>query len=96
MRNKVKAKVITKEKKQHYCYFCGRVAREQHHIIFKEFLGKKGLENNKVWICKKCHKKFHKLAQPVVDLLMWTIQKFRPKEMKKIGYVRTNHKGGKK
>ena len=92
MKKKVKAKVLRSIRK---CFFCGKKTRlTEHHIIFKCFIKGGELPNNKEDICDKCHKKFHKLAKPVVDLLLSVIQGLQPKPTRKIGFIRTN--GGKK
>ena len=56
MKNKVRAKVISRKKKK--CYFCGKPALSRHHIIPIR-LGGKGMKENKVDICDNCHKKLH-------------------------------------
>ena len=89
-------KKVKKEKR--VCYFCGTTENlTGHHIIFKCFIKGGELPNNKEDICDECHKKFHELARPVVDLLLSVIQGLQPKPTRKIGFIRTNHiKGGKK
>ena len=88
---------IVKRKIRKKCYFCGTTSKiTEHHIVFKEFLGGDILEHNKEYLCKKCHDKFHKLAEPMVNILLAVIKKFMPKEMKKIGFLRTNEKRKKK
>jgi len=83
------------------CYFCGSTKNiTEHHIIFR-FVGGEGLDNNKEHICDSCHKKFHILIQPMINLFMNTmeeLQKQVPKPTRKIGFIRTNgkKKGGRK
>jgi len=100
MKNKVKGKVLKKIKRkkvEHFCYFCGTNKRiTRHHIIFKIFLKDETLDDNIEYLCKKCHDKFHKLARPMMDMLIKTITKLIPKEVEPIGFLRTNGKGGKK
>lgn len=101
MKRKVKGKVLKKikrEKVKHICYFCGSDKRiTRHHIIFKVFLQGQVLENNIEYLCQKCHKRFHLLAQPVIDALVRTITKLQPKETRPIGFLRNGYgKGGKK
>ena len=89
---KRKVKVIKKEKTAHSCYFCGKTTRlEQHHVIFKRFLVDEGLENNKEWICKSCHKKLHQIMQPLVTILLTAIEKLQPHEHK-VGFIWKNGK----
>ena len=99
MKNKVKGKVLKKIKKEkvvHVCYFCGSIKRiTRHHRIFKVFLQGQVLEGNIEYLCSKCHRKFHKLAQPVIDALVRTITKLMPHEMNPIGFLRTNGRGKK-
>ena len=94
-RQKVKGKVLKRmvSRKVGTCYFCGTTKDiTEHHIIF-QFVGGEGLENNKEYICDSCHKRFHALAQPMIDLLINTIndlQKQVPKKTRKIGFIITN------
>ena len=91
---KRKKKILKKikiKKAEHFCYFCGTNKRiTRHHIVFRIFLNGETLENNKEYLCGKCHKKFHKLAEPVINVLVATIEKLQPEEMNKIGFLRTN------
>jgi len=110
-KQKVRGKVLkklVKEKKK--CFFCGtNMSLTEHHIVFKKvisFLKQLGVavKTDKVYICEDCHKKYHTLANPVVDLLLMVIQQLvenlrelQPKKTRKIGFIRTNNiKGGKK
>ena len=109
-KRKVKGKVLKKIVREKKCYFCGSTKHlTEHHIVFKKvisFLKELGVavKTDKVYICEDCHKKFHILANPVVDLLLTVIQqlvvslqKLQPQKERKIGFIRTNHiKGGKK
>lgn len=96
MKRKVKGKVLKKikrEKVKHICYFCGTDKRiTRHHRIFKFFLQGQVLEGNIEYLCSRCHKKFHLLVEPVIDLLVNTILKLQPKPTRKIGFLRTNGK----
>lgn len=83
------------------CYFCGTDKNlTEHHIIFQEFLKGGTLKKNKEHLCEKCHKRFHKLAKPMIDLLLAVIKKFKAEldksniqeETREIGFVRTNSK----
>lgn len=104
-KKKVRGKVLKKLIKKK-CYFCGKKTNlTEHHIVFKKvisFLKELGVavKTDKVYICEDCHKKYHTLANPVVDLLLMVIQQLvknlQPKPTRKIGFIRTNNKGGKK
>jgi len=95
VKKKRKKKVV--KKKDKICYFCGTTKNiTEHHIIFR-CCGGSGLENNKEYLCESCHQKFHALIQPMISLLLQTIQRLQPKPTRKIGFIRTNgKKGGKK
>jgi len=96
-RKKKKRKILKTFIEKKKCYFCGTTENvTEHHIIFR-FCGGGGLENNKEYLCESCHRKFHILARPMINLLLQIIQKLQPKPMRKIGFIRTNgKKGGKK
>jgi len=99
LKRKVRGKVlkrIVRKKVTHKCFFCGKTTHlEQHSIIFQRFLAGQELENNKEWVCKDCHKKLHKIMQPLVTILLSAIEKLQPHEMNKIGFRFTPTKGGK-
>lgn len=101
MKRKIKAKVLKKIKKkkvEHFCYFCGTNKRiTRHHIIFRIFLEGQTLEDNIEYLCGKCHKKFHILVEPVINILVKTITKLMPIPARPIGFLRNGYsKGGKK
>jgi len=101
VKHKVRVKVLKRIKRKkvvHTCYFCGSIKRiTKHHIVFRVFLNGETLEDNIEYLCSKCHKKFHKLVEPVIDMLVMTITKLVPKPMRSIGFLRNGYgRGGKK
>ena len=98
---KAKRKVLKKLKKEkavHSCYFCGATKKiTKHHRIFKVFLRGQVLDDNIEYLCSKCHKKFHNLVMPMIDMLVQTITRFMPTKMRPIGFLRNGYgKGGKR
>ena len=71
--------MITKKR----CYFCGRTINlSKHHVIYYKKLyhainnilqGVLQRNNHAEYLCDKCHKKFHKLNDSLVDYLASTI-----------------------
>jgi len=100
-----KKKRVVKVKEERTCWFCGSSkGLEKHHIIPKE-IGGSGLEDNKVYICKKCHSQLHKLLTPVINHLVTYIyalqtelkKYMKVKEPHRVGFIWENgKKGGKK
>jgi len=109
-KQKVRGKILKKLVKEKKCYFCGTTENlTEHHIVFKKvisFLKQLGVavKTDKVYLCGDCHKKYHILANPVVDLLLMVIQQLvknlQPKKPHKVGFIWKNGKrvgkGGKK
>jgi len=93
VKKKVRAKALISKRKKRKCYFCGKPATSRHHIIPKR-IGGSGLRNNQVDMCEDCHKKMHKLLDPVIDYLLIYIKGLQktqaPPQMRKIGFLRTN------
>jgi len=91
-RRKERVNKIVRKSEIKRCYFCGSTENiTEHHIIFR-FCGGEGLENNKEYLCEICHQKLHALVQPMINLLLKTIQDLQPKPTRKIGFVHTNGK----
>ncbi len=67
MKKKIKEQVRKKYSNQ--CYFCEKPSTTLHHIIPKS-LGGKDQEWNLIPLCEGCHKKLHKLVDPLVQLLL--------------------------
>jgi len=107
---KKRKRKITKKNRKRKCYFCGTTNNlTEHHIIFKivisvfkKLFGVK-IPTKKEYLCEECHRKFHYLAYPVIDLLLSAtkqlaeaILKLQPHKMEPIGYIRTNGRRKKK